>query len=158
MPTNARLLIDTSLMTRVVGLLTLAAHLCVIRRDRDGATYFTLPGGQIEAGESDEGALIREVEEELGLKVEVGRLVAEATFNANPQRYFQIDVDPVAHDIADSLFFMEVVRDSTRDTFDPVEWLPLAELETYDVRPRSALQAFRNGALVDSDKSIRFED
>ena len=38
------------------------------------------PGGKIEPGESPEAALRREIQEELGCEVEVGRFVADCTY------------------------------------------------------------------------------
>lgn len=37
------------------------------------------PGGRVEAGESDQAALVRELKEELGIKVEVGPLSLHVT-------------------------------------------------------------------------------
>lgn len=45
-------------------------------RQETGNRYWSLPGGVVEAGESLEGTVIREVKEETGLDVRVGRLVA----------------------------------------------------------------------------------
>ncbi|MFP3870267.1 MAG: NUDIX hydrolase [Syntrophobacteria bacterium] len=49
----------------------------LVRRGRPpGYGKWSLPGGVIELGETVQEAIVREVEEEVGLKVEVGELVA----------------------------------------------------------------------------------
>ncbi len=51
-------------------------RLLVIRRGRPpGAGMWSLPGGRVEPGESDEAAVVRELAEETGLVVVPGRLV-----------------------------------------------------------------------------------
>jgi ADP-ribose pyrophosphatase YjhB (NUDIX family) len=47
--------------------------LCV--RQGAGARRWTLPGGRMEAGETPDGALVREVREETGFEVAVGELI-----------------------------------------------------------------------------------
>jgi 8-oxo-dGTP diphosphatase len=63
---------------RAVGAVVLdgAGRLLLVLRARPPAAgTWSLPGGRVEAGESDQAALIREVAEETGLRVTVGDLV-----------------------------------------------------------------------------------
>jgi 8-oxo-dGTP diphosphatase len=56
-----------------------AGRLLLIRRGHEpGAGLWSLPGGRIEPGETDEHALVREVLEETGLRVDCGRLLGTA--------------------------------------------------------------------------------
>lgn len=43
--------------------------LAVIKRIKENSTYFVIPGGGIESGESARKAAVREAKEELGIKV-----------------------------------------------------------------------------------------
>jgi 8-oxo-dGTP diphosphatase len=53
-----------------------AGRLLLVRRGHEpGKGLWSIPGGRIEAGESDAAALVREVREETGLIVTPGRLV-----------------------------------------------------------------------------------
>jgi len=53
-----------------------SGELLLVKRGREPeAGRWSLPGGRVEAGESDQVALVREVREETGLMVRAGQLV-----------------------------------------------------------------------------------
>ncbi len=60
---------------RVAGILVRDQKILLVRHEKNGQSYFLLPGGGMEFGETAEQALIREFKEEVGLEIEVGRLV-----------------------------------------------------------------------------------
>jgi 8-oxo-dGTP diphosphatase len=49
--------------------------LLIKRRNEPAAGLWSLPGGRVEAGETDEQALVREIREETGLAVTAGALL-----------------------------------------------------------------------------------
>ncbi|MFT9849492.1 (deoxy)nucleoside triphosphate pyrophosphohydrolase [Aneurinibacillus sp. REN35] len=54
--------------------------LCALRsQDMSLPGMWEFPGGKIEAGETAESALTREITEELGIEIEVGELIADIT-------------------------------------------------------------------------------
>lgn len=66
-------------------------RLLVVRRARaPGAGLWTIPGGRVEAGETDHEALRREVREETGLDVTVGRLLGTVEQDAGEGAVFVI--------------------------------------------------------------------
>ena len=54
------------------------------REDQPMPLYWEFPGGKIEAGESPEEALIREIREELGVEITVGAIY-EVLFHRYPE-------------------------------------------------------------------------
>ena len=67
----------------VTALIKRGDHVLVGQRPETGslAGLWEFPGGKIEAGESPESALTREIKEELGIDIEVGDLKLSCTHN-----------------------------------------------------------------------------
>lgn len=58
---------------RVCGAILRDGHILMVRHSHDGRTYWTLPGGGVETGETAPEAVLREVREETGLAAVVDR-------------------------------------------------------------------------------------
>jgi ADP-ribose pyrophosphatase YjhB (NUDIX family) len=61
--------------TRVTGVLIEDGRILLLDQDTDGPRSWSLPGGKVEDGETLADALVREMREETGVQVEVGRLL-----------------------------------------------------------------------------------
>ncbi|MFI5735695.1 NUDIX domain-containing protein [Kribbella sp. NPDC051587] len=75
-------------MIRAGIVLFSADGIAVIERVRDGLTYYVLPGGQVDPGETVAEAARRETLEELGLHVRILGTVAVVNFRDSNQHYF----------------------------------------------------------------------
>lgn len=107
-----------------------AGRLLLVRRANDpGKGRWSLPGGRVEPGETDVQALTREMREETGLAVELGRLVGSVDRIA-PTGFFQI------HDYACTV---TGGRLRAGDDAADVAWVDMARFYTLE----------RQGALAD---------
>lgn len=90
---------------------------------------WSIPGGMVELGEKAQDAVIREVEEECGLNVEVVRLmdvVDSITVDEEDRVQFHFVI----------LDFLAQVKGGTLkpdDDASDARWVPLEEVETYDL-------------------------
>jgi 8-oxo-dGTP diphosphatase len=97
-----------------------AGRLLLIQRGHEpGQGLWSLPGGRVEQGETDEQALIREVSEETGLAVRPGRLIGSVRRPAPDGAVFDI------HDYAAAVTGGTL---AAGDDADDARWAGPAEL------------------------------
>jgi 8-oxo-dGTP diphosphatase len=97
-----------------------AGRLLLIRRGHEpGAGLWSLPGGRIEPGETDEQAVAREILEETGLRVACGRLVGTAELPG---------LDGAVADVRDYLATVTGGELAAGDDAADVRWATAADL------------------------------
>ncbi len=119
---------------RVAAIIVKDNELALIERRRGDALYYLFPGGGVEVDESLTEALVREIHEELGLLIEVERLVAEVSYRGSVQSYFTARV---VGGVFGSGSGPEIVGPTAPDdgTYTPV-WIPILQLLETPVHPK----------------------
>ena len=114
---------------RVAGILVKDGQILLVRHEKYGHSYWLLPGGGVDFGETAEEALLREFKEEVGLSVQVGKLVlAHDSIPPNHHRqvfnlYFLVSAEE---------FSLKVTPDAVlRDA----AFYPLADFSGMTVKP-----------------------
>jgi 8-oxo-dGTP diphosphatase len=110
----------------VAGLVARDGRVLITQRTATQALplQWEFPGGKVEPGEAPVAALVRELREEIGVGVEVGR-IWEVLFHAYPAfdlvmlvyACTLVDGEPRAIEVAD------------------VAWVPIGELDRWDILP-----------------------
>ena len=108
--------------------------LALMERHRDGRHYFTFPGGGMDAGETPEQAVVREVREELGIDVRLIGLAAEVWFRGNQQFFFLVEQTGGEFGTGQGEEFASD-HDPARGTYEPV-WMPLEQVTVQNVLPK----------------------
>ncbi len=103
-----------------------AGRLLLIKRGHEPAAgRWSIPGGRIEAGESDVDALVREVREETGLEVAAGRLLGAVQ---------RPGLAGAVVDIRDYLAVVTGGELAAGDDAADARWVPAAQVALMDAR------------------------
>lgn len=149
---------------RVGGILIQNEH--VLYQVASGEDFFFLPGGRAELGETASATLLREMQEELGVLMNIERLlyVVENFFADANDSWHEIGFYFLMTAPADSYLnqgldtIMHVDEAGNHLRFD---WLPIAQLETFPIYPpffRKALQDIPECTVHIEEHRSRFEE
>jgi 8-oxo-dGTP diphosphatase len=112
---------------RVVAALVERDGRYLITQRRENAVLpmlWDFPGGRVEEGESDEGALAREVAERLGAQVQVGQLIS---FVNHPYEKYAVDLYLYECKLLTERLHCRAVKDYA--------WVTSKEMESYSFTP-----------------------
>jgi 8-oxo-dGTP diphosphatase len=122
---NERTKADSKVVRLVVAALILREEkvlICQRRPDQPMALKWEFPGGKMEAGESAEEALRRELNEELGIHADIGDRVAHTRHTYRSGTAIDLQFFTVH----------QFQGEMTNRIFNDLRWCPLAELPRYD--------------------------
>jgi 8-oxo-dGTP diphosphatase len=133
---------------RVAAVISYEGGLLTVRHVKGGRSYYLLPGGGVEAGETIADCLVREVREETGLVCELaGPLFINDSIAPDGSRHV-VQLTFLARAIGGAV---------TSHPDDPrvaaVEIVPLARLGAVDLRPPMAAEVLRAAASGFSDRA-----
>ena len=141
-------------LTRAAAILIEEGKVALIERQRDGQVYYLFPGGGVEFGEWPAETAAREVHEELGLIVEVQRLVAQLVFRGRTQYFFL--VERTGGEFGSGLGAeMDSPADSRRGSYTPV-WMPLAELDQHTIHPRQIIELIQHAVRHSWPEKVQY--
>lgn len=131
-------------------------HVLLQRADRED--YWALPGGRVELQEDTRTALRREMREELGCDVEVGRLlwVVENFFPLSEKDYHEVsfvyEIQPSDPEVLRKTRTFAVVDGGVAIRF---AWFPLRSLAEVELKPSFLRQALPEPPAVTTHLVIR---
>lgn len=95
--------------------------------------WWEFPGGKIEAGETPEEALVREIHEELDTEIRVGELIDTIEYDYPT---FHLSMDCFWAEVIAGRLVLKEAEDArwlTKETLESVQWLPADQTIIYAI-------------------------
>ena len=131
---------DFSFKFRVAGVVIKDEKLLFVQMDESG--FLCLPGGHVELGETTEEAVCREMEEELGYKLEIVKylgIIENFFHNKYGQTMHEICfyylLKPLKEEEGVYEDYTLIENDKGRDVKLDFKWINFKDLAKYDIRP-----------------------
>lgn len=128
-------------------------ELLLVRQRRPSGTWWEVPGGYLEPGESFEQAAAREASEETGVEVEAGELLCTLVWERESDRRRNVVAYVAATPIADA----PELRPQTEEGIDAVAFFDFRTLDIGGVHPleRPILaRLFDRGFVLHADVAV----
>jgi 8-oxo-dGTP pyrophosphatase MutT (NUDIX family) len=116
-------------MIRVAAILIENNQIALIKRQNQNGTYFVFPGGHLESNEDPVNALIREINEELGINIKVTKLVIKFIRPYSEEYYYLIKFRGGVFGTGNGSEFL-----SQEETYEPL-WVNLGDLSSLNLLP-----------------------
>ncbi|MFO7711145.1 MAG: NUDIX domain-containing protein [Candidatus Woesearchaeota archaeon] len=131
------------------ALITDGKYILLIHRFKDGREYYVLPGGHIEAGESSEQTVIREVKEETNMEIEIDKKLWTLynQFDRSYHDFFLVTKFSGNLELGGE----EREKDSPKDRYI-LEWHPLEDIKTLNLVPQQLKPIIET--MIKNDKKI----
>ena len=129
-------------MPRVAAIIVRDGSVALIERRVGTELYYLFPGGAVEDGETPEKACRREAFEELGLVIEVDRLLAEVFFQGKSQHYFLANIVGGTFGTGSGAD-VRGLTPPEQGTYTPI-WMALKEVPRRPVYPRALAELVAN--------------
>ena len=133
-------------IVRCAGIVIKDNKILLVKSDYDNKIYWILPGGGLHIGESLKGCVKREVFEETGIKVKVGKLIFidETCSQQSPMIHFTYLCEPQNDDL-----ILGSDPDQKRDVIKDVKYFDMSDIPKMDnftppIMKKYLLIAFKN--------------
>lgn len=117
---------------RVAAIITEKEKILLMHRIKSDRDYFVLPGGSVEDNEDNVDALIREINEETSLKIDVGKLLWQVNSEFDERTQFIYLISKYSGNLG--LGSPEEERQSENNKY-VLEWHDIKDLKTLNFFP-----------------------
>ena len=140
------------MMVGVRGIIPFNDRILLCQNSGNEPPFWCLPGGRLEEGETLVDGLSRELEEELGMKAQIGKLLVIREFIRDDGH----DIEFYFH-ISNGVDFLQTDVGSASHGYEisTIEFLGISELQEVDIRPRFLRELLPEFSGKNYDVSIR---